>query len=464
MKTLLLIPFAALFFLACNKNIESENSRSNYSNNIKAGLKDSLSERDYANLDFAKSAVTKKDNESSFFRVPFIGKKISEEFVLLYTNNGGKILKGLIVNLRQRAATNDTKYVYNGTIKISYLNRTPKLISEITNGYVTALHHRTAMRMMDVQPSAPEPVILPEVIVTCYITSGGSLSSYNSINLGSLFGASYGGSSGYYSSGYYSSMDGTGGGGSGNGGYYGNSYDESYSDQEYPSHGGRHGDFVEDEPELVDFEFVENLSPIDITKYIKCFSNIPDQGSTCSIEIFTDIPVDDNSHKLFNWRTQSPGHTFLQIKKINGNLSATENIGFYPVEGWKTLLTTAPVEGKFVDNSEHEFNASLKMNLTPEELKKTLDKMVYLSRFVKYDIDEFNCTDFALKVFNATRISNPLEIPKYDIPGGTAINGTNTPQGLYKELKSMQQQGTETNNITIPGTKTFVAAATGPCN
>jgi len=64
-----------------------------------------------------------------------------------------------------------------------------------------------------------------------------------------------------------------------------------------------------------------------------------------------------------------------------------QNIGFYPMIGWKTLLTTAPVEGKFVDNSEHEFNASLKMSLTPEDLKKTLDEMIYLSSVVKYDID-----------------------------------------------------------------------------
>lgn len=466
MKHLLLISIAAVCLLSCRKNIDAGNQQLEYLKNIEAGLKDSLSAIDYANIDFNQSIITKTDSDWSLLRIPFDDKKLYEEFVLLQTDGLGKILKGFIINLSQNSITNDNKYVYNGNIKISHLNRTSKLISQINNGYISAFNPGIQRRAMVVPSKAEdEPNVLPDVTVTCYVSSGGgSFSSYNSINLGSLFGTSYGGSSSYNSSGYYSSMDGTGGGGSGNGGYYGNSYDESYSDQEYPSHGGHHGDFVEDEPELVDFEFVEDLSPIDITKYLKCFSNIPDQGSTCSIEIFTDIPVDENSNKLFNWRTQSPGHTFLQIKKTNGNVLVMQNIGFYPVEGWKTLLTTAPVEGKFVDNSEHEYNASFKMNLTPGDLQKTLDNMVYLSRFVKYDIDEFNCTDFALNVFNTTRISNALEIPKYHIPGGTAINGTNTPQGLYKQLQSMQQQGIESNNITIPGAKAFVADATGPCN
>ncbi len=71
----------------------------------------------------------------------------------------------------------------------------------------------------------------------------------------------------------------------------------------------------EDHPILIDFEPIETLSPIDIAKYLKCFSAIPDEGSTCSIEIFSDIPVDDHPDLFFNWNTGSPGHTFLQIKK-----------------------------------------------------------------------------------------------------------------------------------------------------
>ena len=141
-----------------------------------------------------------------------------------------------------------------------------------------------------------------------------------------------------------------------------------------------------------------------------------------------------------------------------------QNIGFYPTHGWKAILSNAPVEGKFVDNSNHEFNATLKMNVTPGEFNKTIQRALELSKYIKYDIDEYNCTDFALDVFNTTRLANPVLIPKYDIPGGMTSNGTNTPQGLFSKIKGMQQAGVEQQNINIPGFKVFVASSDGPCN
>jgi hypothetical protein len=176
-----------------------------------------------------------------------------------------------------------------------------------------------------------------------------------------------------------------------------------------------------------------------------------------------DIPVDSDPKKLLNWETESPGHTFLQLKKSNGNKTVVQNIGFYPGQGWKTLLTNAPVPGKFVDNAQHEYNASLKMGLSPEDFRSTVDHMLELSKHIKYDIDEYNCTDFALDVFNTRRISNQLVIPRYDIPGGLTANGTNTPQGLYNKLVSMQQAGAESPNITIPREKRYAGASNGPC-
>jgi hypothetical protein len=214
---------------------------------------------------------------------------------------------------------------------------------------------------------------------------------------------------------------------------------------------------------FVDYEYAEDLSPIDLTKYLKCFSNIPDNGATCSIEILTDIPVDNDPNKLFNWSSGSPGHTFVQIKKTNGTASVMQNIGFYPVQGWKTLVEAGSVDSKFADNSEHEFNASLKMSLTAAELKNTMNKILVVSKS-KYDIGSYNCTDFALDVFNCNRPNNPLTIDKYYIPGTISFNGSSTPQGVYKKLKTMKDNGVEAANITFPGFKGFVADSNGPCN
>jgi hypothetical protein len=116
-----------------------------------------------------------------------------------------------------------------------------------------------------------------------------------------------------------------------------------------------------------------------------------------------------------------------------------QNIGFYPKSGWKTTITNAPIDGKFVDNSGHEFNASFKMKLTPQQFNTTLIKARQLAKYPRYDIDEFNCTDFAISVFNETR-STKLQIPLYQIPGGMAVAGTSTPQGFYRDSKGMDKQ------------------------
>ena len=69
MRNLLLVSFAAIFLLSCNKNIEYESSKLNYIENLKANLKDSLTVSDYANLDFERSVITKKDGDTGFFQI-----------------------------------------------------------------------------------------------------------------------------------------------------------------------------------------------------------------------------------------------------------------------------------------------------------------------------------------------------------------------------------------------------------
>src|SRR5690606_38714654 len=136
--------------------------------------------------------------------------------------------------------------------------------------------------------------------------------------------------------------------------------------------------------------------------------------------------------------------------KQNGQYSVTQNIGFYPASQLKTLLTTAPVDGVFEDNQHHEFNASLKMILSSEQFKLLISKMSDLRKRVKYDIDEYNCSDFALEVFNFARKGKELELPKLDIPGAATNQGSNTPQGLYLKLKQMKDtNNSEASNVTF---------------
>ena len=227
--------------------------------------------------------------------------------------------------------------------------------------------------------------------------------------------------------------------------------------------GASYGTNTED-PRLVDFE-TNIRTIINLESYLKCFENIPDEGATCSIEIFADVPVDSDPMVAFNFQTGSPGHTFIQIHKQNGAYGVTQNIGFYPASQLKTLLTTAPIEGAFVDNQHHEFNASIKMSLSVEQLKSLLLKTIELGKRVKYDMDDYNCSDFSLEVFNFARKGNELALPKFNIPGIEPTHGSNTPQGLYLRLKQMKDTNdSEAAMITIPQVKGWVGSSKGSCN
>jgi hypothetical protein len=110
-------------------------------------------------------------------------------------------------------------------------------------------------------------------------------------------------------------------------------------------------------------------------------------------------------------------------------------------------------------------NASYKINISASQIQTAIIKILSLARFVQYDIDDYNCTDWALDVFNATvSVQQNLDIPHFVIPGGMAANGTSTPNGLYIKLQQMKQGGGSiATGINIPLIG-WAGASKGPCN
>jgi hypothetical protein len=79
-------------------------------------------------------------------------------------------------------------------------------------------------------------------------------------------------------------------------------------------------------------------------------------------------------------------------------------------------------------------------------------------------VDGYNCTDWALEVFNSVR-PDRLRIPLYGIPNSPMTQGSQTPQGLYQQLQKMMNSGhPEKGNITIGIIKGYAGGSTGPCN
>jgi hypothetical protein len=444
MKHALLTLMVIVSIVACKKEITP--LRDSYLENVKSGLRDSLNRQDFQQLDFNKSVLSEVAKiELYVLRVPFKGSHIGSDFVIVKTTVEGRIEQGKIIHHEGKATTYregpGKRQRWDGNISISSLNRSNVLRSPIVNGFITAFHSNVNSRT-----TVLEAGLMPEVIITYVRSSSGVDFSWSTwMSVISFFTQT---STSESWSGYYGWFDGVGGGGGGSTGSSGDPITD-----ESP---------VVEEPILIDLEAHDENAAIDLQKYINCFTAIPDDGATCSIEIAADIPVDADPNKFYDFSTGSPGHVFLIVMKSNGSQNAILNIGFYPQSGYKAS-TYSPTSGKLVDNAKHEFNASLKMGLTSAQLSSTLTRMLQLSN-LNYDVDEYNCTDWALDIFNRTR-TNKLEIPLYGIPGSPLTQHTSTPQGLYHKLqRKVNMNDPEKGNITIGIYKGYAGGTTGPCN
>ncbi len=434
----------AIFATSCSKqealkqNISAADSSAlqiNYVAKIKNSLKDSLTANDFSSVDFSKVFKSKDVRSKNYFlRLTLKGKKISNDFILLKTDNIGNILKAKIVHVRQNENVKTSAGI---TIVASSLNR--KQISYLKNkaskSQTTNVNNNSNVvsgSNVSSLKAEEEPVgeqTLPDVVVTGYIYDDPSI--YYWYCFDDILGMSSGGGGTYT----YGGSETSGGGG------YGGIYNDNTIDIEY--------------------EATDNPA-IDIAKFIKCFSTLSSTGAQFKVTIYSDIPVNSDPNELFDWSTGSPGHSFLQLTKTSGATTIQQYIGFYPETGWKSLANN-PVTSKVVDNGGHEYNASLTITVDATHFQNALNKMQSEST-VKYDIDDFNCTDFALTVFNSAA-STPLSIPRMHIPNGTFGNTSNTPQGLYKELTSLQSSGGYPGGqISIPNNAPKAGSSHGACN
>ncbi len=434
MQRFLLFLFVAVMITSCQKEVHQPDAQQDYPL-LKKNLLDSLPSSVYDELDFNRVARSSYPGVT-LLRIGFKGKTMIESFVLVDVYESGMIKRGRIVE-QVRDKTSET---FNGSLLLKNLLGTIIEETTIMKGYQV---NKTVLQRGQVQP-APDYVELPGVIVVSTYSTGSIYSSTVWTSLLTYYSDNSGGGSGYYSPG--DPFGGSGGGYSGGGGSGGGS----------PNPVG----IVNDELLQVDFENQHAKPAIDLEKFLKCFDNIPDAGATCKITIHTDVPVDDDPTKIMNWSTGSPGHTWIRLEKAGSGKSVSQHIGFYPKSAWKLTLTDAPVPGKFVDNGGHEFNASYEVAISPVNLRSAITRMQQLQS-LQYDIDNYNCTDWALLIWKATVHSSlQLEIPQFQVPG-SFVPGTSTPQGLYVKIKELNDAGVAGTSLPVIG---WGGKSTGPCN
>jgi len=432
MQRLLLICFLVIVFTSCQKEIEISPRKIQYPE-LKRNLMDELTTADFNQLDFSRVAQT-VFGERTLLRIAFIERKMYESFVLIDVNTEGRIKKGRIIQLiKQQEAE-----FFDGSIVIKSLKGHIIEEASIINGF--RRNNNNLMRYVTPDPYEELPEV---VIVSTYPSNVGTVSWSTWYNLTSMLDDSD-------ADNFYSLSDPfVGGSGSG-------------SSTIGSATGGV--PVIGEAAMIVDFEQQYDDPAIDVERYLRCFSNIPDAGATCTIAIYSDLPVDGDPDVFFNYNSGSPGHAFIRIEKRNGSQYAKQYIGLYPKTAWKTTLTTAPIDGKLVDNKQHEYNAYMEVSITATQLAAAINKIKAHGQTPQYIVDRYNCTDFALAVWNAgTPVSQNIEIPKYHIPGSMQPVSS-TPQGLYikmKELKDAYHPLSKNMQINVLGNSGY---SIGPCN
>jgi hypothetical protein len=172
---------------------------------------------------------------------------------------------------------------------------------------------------------------------------------------------------------------------------------------------------------------------IDLTQLFNCFNQIPDNGAFYSIKIYADVPVNDHPYFLTDGGF-NPGHSFISLTKTNGSQSITQSFGFYPINGRKSV-SMLPGDSKIVNNAGHEYDASMEMTISASDFNIAKTKAKSLADTKQYDLDGYNCTDFAVDVFNSVRPNDPIIVPDWFGPE-TGKNFGTTPNGLFYHLRS----------------------------
>jgi hypothetical protein len=492
MKQFIFAAAAAMILFSCKKEqmpaVTTDNS---YLHTVLTQLKDSLSTSDFQNLDTGAVYLTSPGKTVNYsLRIGLRGKRISQDFLLVRTDETGKIGAGAIVHMDN--TTSAYSYQFSGSINIRSFSGKLSVQSQIANGRILGLHagkrsviSSSGTKTVTLLP-APDADWLPEVIVVGY---SGSAAPTPYISLDALLGGVGNGDLGINSGGGQGDP-GSPSGGSSSGGNSGDGNTGSATPPASPAPSApyspldptngpiRHsfGASVTD-PIDVEQEYIFNLPAINISSYLNCFDQVPSDGASYTIQLCADVPSNGNPDASMTFSGGIfAGHTFLVVTKSGGGMSISQSFGFYPSGSLSAWNPFTPISSVIRDNGNSEINASLTMTINPDQFNVIKNSIVNLSKN-PYQLDKSNCSDYAIGVFNSVRAA-PLLVEPYLLRQAGVVMGNglssppitvpiaNSPQMIYQKLSAMKANGdTEASNIQLDLSHNLHSPNShGPCN
>lgn len=198
------------------------------------------------------------------------------------------------------------------------------------------------------------------------------------------------------------------------------------------SNGGGGADMLD--PVEPEFYFFFNGPAINLEELFNCFDQVPEAGATYKIKLCADLPVNSSSEPLVN-AGAGVGHAFITLTKSNGGVSVSQSFGFYPNTGGIKTVFGSPQDSKMVNDANHEVNASIEISIDRDAFVLAKNSAIVNANSHQYDLDDYNCTDYALGIYNVVSGSNNQVWVPDRIGGAIGRNYGTTPNELWNRLK-----------------------------
>lgn len=166
-----------------------------------------------------------------------------------------------------------------------------------------------------------------------------------------------------------------------------------------------------------------------INQRVLCFGTI-DPFSSYWITLCADLPDNNNPARIHV--KDVTGHVFLILTKVlSGSTDSIHQVfGFYPHRPASGIIFKN-VRSQIMGNGTREYNVSVSKNVSAEVFQLVLEQAVISSKH-RYNLNKYNCYNYAVDVFNAIPGIEKIPISKVKFPFILGKGGS--PCALYKDL------------------------------